>query len=57
MKGVIMDWHEWRARVFKLLQSHYEGLEFTGQVDWVAWKEFYDDGYTPDDAVTEDLSN
>ena len=54
-----MKWKQWKDGVLYLMRTKYRmafGDIKSSDMDWEAWKEMYDDGLTPDDAIQEEIS-
>lgn len=50
-----MDFETWKAELKRLAVSeHGYDEECFNTFDWDSWKEYYDDGFTPKDALMEE---
>jgi hypothetical protein len=54
----LQSWKKWQEAVIELLQSDFsEALQHIGldEVDWPAWRTFYNEGRTPRAAIDRAL--
>lgn len=52
-------WRLWKKEMLHLMRTKYSevyGKILSRDIDWVAWREFYNDDYSPDDAINVELS-
>ena len=55
MSNQNQTFEDWLVQLKKVLTERY-GFNEDVKLDESAWKEWYDDGYTPEDAADEDMS-
>ena len=58
MAADILDYDHWLEALDKYARTKgFQGRPIYEQTGREAWRSFYDDGYTPEDALDEDWSN
>ncbi len=55
-----MKWVDWKKEVFHLMKtkySRYYGKYLLSRyVDWNAWREYYENDHSPDNAISTEIS-
>jgi hypothetical protein len=49
-----IPWEQWRESVSILAQDDYE---YPSDCDWDAFRPYYEDGYSPREAIEEDIAS
>ena len=50
-----MAWSDWKRDAGLLLLENGYAREVVALMDWESWRDFWRDGYSPRDAVVEEL--